>query len=82
MAVHRGAVVMYVTNNGAVPAVTSVHYDVGGDPVDDTAANAVTVDLTILAWANSKLTGVAKSGTAGTLANVNAHTAGTYYVPS
>lgn len=83
MALHRGAIVMYVTNNGAVPAVTSAHYSTGtATAADVTAANADTVDLMVLGYDGTKFTGVVKSGTSGTLANIAAHTAGKYYFPS
>jgi hypothetical protein len=82
MTAHRGTTVFLVTNAGEVPAITTAHYDSNGDLVDATAANAVTVDLVTVGYAGTRLTGVAKSGTSGTFANVDSQEVGDYYIPA
>lgn len=84
MAIHRGATVMYVTNNGAVPAITTAHYAVSvvAGATDTAASGAAFVDLVTIGYSGTRVTGVALSVTAGTFTNRAAHTAGKYYVPS
>lgn len=75
---------MYVTNAGAIPAITTAHYAVSvvAGATDTAASGAAAVDLVTVAYQGTRFTGVLLSGTAGTFANIAAHTAGKYYVPS
>lgn len=76
MAVTRGLVVQYETNNGSVPAITLDQRDGNGDSV--AIGSATVADLLVLGAAETKLTEVAKdSATAPGQADP-----GTFWVPA